>query len=485
MDKQSKKSLIVARKLRRNLLLISIIAFVLKVFIIFRIQGFDWYQSGDGDVVKGLGELLDNNYAPPNAWYGADGENYIRGLQSLAKDGFFSDEEKLSYWPAGYPLLLWPLLNLFQGYFFMALAIVQSLAYTLGSIWFLEEISKTRLKKVTYLLALFLAFNPTLSLNTISVGYEMPVVALSLISIAALTRYFNKGSRSVISGEALIASISFGLATFMQPRLIIIAGLFFLLWAIAKYRLMLFAPFLVLTLGLVAIAPAVMIFRNNEVHGYAAISTNLGVTMRLGAGPDASGGYSNNPNGLVECPEVAGDAAQIDNAKVRCVLTWYVDNPGKAIKLFFNKAKFFLSPWFGPEANGTMARNPWSQNHPLLSSAQTQEGFNLVFGFFGKFVSWIWMLGGLVLLVYGTLFMWRMGGLERFLSLVFTSSFLLNMFSSMLTIGDHRFRIPTMAMSTFLQVVGIIALTSRKSWLGGNTSSNIEWPTLTRFRKGI
>jgi len=228
-----------------------------------------------------------------------------------------------------------------------------------------------------------------------------------------------------------------------------------------------------------------MIFRNNEVHGYAAISTNLGVTMRLGAGPGASGGYSSNPTGLVECPEVAGDAAQIDNAKVRCVLTWYVDNPGKAIKLFFNKARFFLSPWFGPEANGTMARNPWSQNHPLLSSAQTQEGFNLIFGFFGKFVSWIWMLGGLVLLVYGTIFIWRMGGLERLLSLVFSSSFMVNLFSSMLTIGDHRFRIPTMAMSIFLQVVGIIGLSSKKSGLGSNTSSNIEWPILSRFRKGI
>jgi len=431
----------------------------------------------------GLGVLLDNNYAPPNSWYGADGENYIRGLQGLAEDGFFSDKEILSYWPAGYPLLMWPLLELFRGYFFMALSILQSLAYALGSIWFIEEISKTRLKRVSYLLALFLAFNPTLSLNTMSVGYEMPVVALSLVSMAALVRFFSKGSRSVLSKESVVASISFSFACLMQPRLIVIAALFFLLWALAKYRLKVMAPFLAITLGIVALAPTLMIFRNFEVHGYAAISTNLGVTMRLGAGPTATGGYSSNGAGVVECPVTTGNASQVDNAKVRCVLDWYMDNPGKAIKLFLNKARFFLSPWFGPEANGTMARNPWSQNHPFLSSAQTQEGFNLIFGTFGKLISWIWMLVGLALLAYGTLFLLRLGGLERLLALVFSTSFLLNLISSMLTIGDHRFRIPSMAMSIFLQVVGLVALTKAKKELKNNPSSTIEWPALSRFRR--
>lgn len=482
LGKQNKRELIVAKKLRRDLIFISLSALLIKLFIILRIQGFDWYEAGDGNLGNGLGLLLDNNFAPPNAWYGADGENYIRGLQGLAEEGFFSDEGKLSYWPAGYPLLMWPVLVLFKGYFFMVLAILQSLIYALGSIWFVDEIRKTRVKKISYLLAFFLAYNPTLSLNTMSVGYEMPVVSLTLISMAALTRFFTRSSKSLFRWEVIVASISFSLASFMQPRMIVIAALFFFVWALAKYRLLLMVPFLIVTLGIVAIAPAVMMFRNNEVHGYSAISTNLGVTMSLGAGPGTSGGYSNKPSGIVECPKVVGDASQIDNATVRCVLVWYLDNPSKAIELFLNKARFFWSPWFGPEANGTMARNPWSQNHPLLSSVQTQEGFNLIFGFFGKFVSWIWMLGGLVLLAYGTLFLWRMGEVERFLSLVFSSSILLNLASSMLTIGDHRFRIPSMAMSIFLQVVGIIALTGKKSYLSGKSTADIEWPTLARLR---
>ena len=42
-------------------------------------------------------------------WLGADGENYLTGLDGLLATGFFSEESVLSYWPAGYPLLLWPI----------------------------------------------------------------------------------------------------------------------------------------------------------------------------------------------------------------------------------------------------------------------------------------------------------------------------------------------------------------------------------------
>ena len=41
-------------------------------------------------------------------WLGADGENYLTGLDGLLADGFFSEQGLLSYWPAGYPLLMWP-----------------------------------------------------------------------------------------------------------------------------------------------------------------------------------------------------------------------------------------------------------------------------------------------------------------------------------------------------------------------------------------
>ena len=482
--KLSKKSAIVQRKFRRNLAAIALTALVIKIFIIFRIQGFDWYQAAGGDLGKGLGILLDNNYAPPNAWYGADGENYIRGLQGLVEGGFYSEEGKLSYWPAGYPLLMWPIIEVFRGYFFLAVSLFQSALYTLASIWFVDEVRKTRVSKVSYLLAIFLAFNPTLALNTIAIGYELPVVAFSLISFAALVRFFFAGKNSWISKEIILASLSFSLATFMQPRLLVIALAFFFFWAVAKFRIIQIVPFLAITLGLVSIAPGLLIVRNYAVHGYAAISTNLGVTMRLGAGPEATGGYSSQPKGTVECPEISGNASEVDRALVRCVVDWYLENPTKALALFWNKARFFWSPWFGPESNGTMARNPWNQNHPLKSTAQTEDGFNLIFGGFGRSLSWIWMLGGFILLFYGFLLLWRLGDLERLMALVAASTFLINLLSSMLTIGDHRFRIPSMGMSIFLQAIGLVELYSRKSFAKSTQINLVIWPVF-RQKKPI
>ena len=483
--KISKREAIISKKFRRNIFLIPLSAFVIKLFIILKIQGFDWYEASGGDLSSGLRLLLDNNYAPPNAWYGADGENYLQALYGLASEGFFSDEGKLSYWPAGYPLLMWPILQIFQGQFFAFLAILQSALYFFGAAWLVDELRKTRLAKTSYLVAIFLAFNPTLALNTISVGYELPVVALSLISLAAFLRYVHAGKSKLLRPEVFIASASFALATLMQPRLIILAIVFFVNWALAIYRAKVIALFLVISIGVVSIAPLIMIYRNQQVHGYTAISTNLGVTMRLGAGPGASGGYSSKPGGIVQCPETQGDAAAQDAAAVRCVLSWYFDNPATAIKLFWNKARFFWSPWFGPEANGTMARNPWSQNHPLKSTVQTESGFNLIYGGFGKFVSWLWMICGLVLLLIGLSFLWRLGGLERALALLTGSAFILNLVSSMLTIGDHRFRIPSMGMSLLLQAIGLYALSRWRRPQIPTASTLVTWPGLRRHEKAV
>jgi len=68
--------------------------------------------------------------------------------------------------------------------------------------------------------------------------------------------------------------------------------------------------------------PAFLVVRNAIATGQAYISTNLGVTMRIGAGPGATGGYGNGSSQLV-CPEVEGSPADKDNAVVGCVVNWY------------------------------------------------------------------------------------------------------------------------------------------------------------------
>ena len=319
--KSNRKKSLISKKSRNRLIFIPFIAFVIKLVMIARIQGFDWFAAGGNDVTKGISLLLEKNYVPAHMWYGADGENYLRGLAALARDGFFSTERNLHYWPAGYPLLMWPLLLIFKGSFFFALATLQSLFYALGCAFFVNELRQTRLTKFAPFVAIFLTFNPTLTLNTLAIGYELPTVSLSLIAMGALLRNFRLKIDQIITSDMVLSGICFMLASFMQPRLIVIALGFFVIWGVAKYRFPSAILFVLLSFLIVSLAPATMIVRNSKANGFAAISTNLGVTMGIGAGPEATGGYNGKYNG-VPCPAAdrASNAAKADNEKVKCIL---------------------------------------------------------------------------------------------------------------------------------------------------------------------
>ena len=131
-------------------------------------------------------------------------------------------------------------------------------------------------------------------------------------------------------------------------------------------------------------------------------------------------------------------------------------------QLFYNKSIYFWSPWFGPVANGTMARNPWLKISPVTNITLTQEGIDLVYGGFGKLISWIWLLSGIALLLYGFKFLWQQKSLERLIATMVMVIILTNWLISLISIGDHRFRIPIMGMSLFLQAIGLKALLKGK-----------------------
>ena len=92
MASKSKRSRMApVRNLKKTFLYWAIAVFVFKLLIIFNIQGGNIEISGRPFFIDGI-------------WLGADGENYLKGYQSLNRDGLFSKEEILNYWPAGYPL---------------------------------------------------------------------------------------------------------------------------------------------------------------------------------------------------------------------------------------------------------------------------------------------------------------------------------------------------------------------------------------------
>jgi hypothetical protein len=140
-------------------------------------------------------------------------------------------------------------------------------------------------------------------------------------------------------------------------------------------------------------------------------------------------------------------------------LKWYLTNPIDTVRLSFNKAIYFWSPWAGPEATGTMARNPWLKISPVQEIGNSSEdGRSFVFGPLGIAISYLWIIGQVLFLGLGYRTVRKMGADEEFFARVLIAPVLVSWLLALGTIGDHRFRIPTMSMSLVLQVVAILAI---------------------------
>jgi hypothetical protein len=418
------------RNLAKEFMYWAIAIFVIKLIIISNVQG--------------------------GAWLGADGENYLTGYDAMLKDGIFSTETKLTYWPAGYPLFILFLSLIGKSFVLTTLAVVQSAIYSFSAYFFAAQLAKTRLKNFAYLAFFMILLNPTLSLSSIAVGYESPAAAGYLIVAGLLIKDFVQKDDKKLQPYIAISSAIFGFMSFIQPRLIVSGILVTLLWILIRKPWKAAALLVAVSLAVTLFFPATLIFRNNQAVGLNSISTNLGGTMNIGAGDKAEGGYASKDVG-VPCT-TSGTDAEKDSQQVACVLKWYLNNPTKAAKLFYNKTKFFWSPWEGQLANGTMARNPWLKIHPVRDMQQNPDGDKLVRGPIGSLVSWSWFLGGLGFLFYGFIILWRARQLERLIGSIAMIAISTSWLISLVTIGDHRFRLPIMGMSLFLQAVGIRTL---------------------------
>lgn len=203
--------------LQRKFMYWAIAVLLAKFVIIFRIQGLN---AGSGDRV----------YFVDGAWVGADGENYLMGYFALIRDGVFSTESILNYWPAGYPLFVFLLSFLGKSWVLTTLSIVQSLAFSYAVYFFASQLSRTRLKKYSYLAFVMIILNPTLSLSSIVIGYESITASGLLISCALIIKDFiGKNDKKFIK-YLVVNSLILGFLAFVQPRLIISGALILFLW---------------------------------------------------------------------------------------------------------------------------------------------------------------------------------------------------------------------------------------------------------------
>ena len=403
-------------------------------------------------------KLITMMNTPNGGWLGADGENYFSGVDGLIADGYLSDKSILSYWPAGYPILLWVLAKISITQIIWLISITQSIFYAYASYYFVKQLRETKLRPYLFLIGIFLAFNPTLSLSSMAVGYESPIAACMLMVVGLIIKSLQSpNDRRLVIRVLGVGGFS-ALATFMQPRWILTSIVIAVAWALMSKSRKVQALILVGVIGIMAIAPAILIQRNVASIDKAVISTNLGVTMKLGAGPQTTGGYSHTgPD--VPCDPVPPATTVSDNDVVKCVIKWYIANPVKAGKLFVKKGWYYWSPWSGPLGNGTMARNPWLKVNPIMDIARgSQSGNDLVYKSVGKGISFFWVVGCISLFFIGFFWLRSMKGIYANIAWLTGIPVVISWLISMGTIGDHRFRIPTMSLSVFLQVMGYFAL---------------------------
>lgn len=445
-SKSKRARLAPQRDFRKTFLYLSVMVFLIKVIISINIPTSTIEINNRDFLFKGI-------------WLGSDGESYLTGFDSLSRDGIFSAASILSYFPAGYPVLILFLSLLGKSWVLITLAVVQSLVFSLAVYSFASQLYRTRLKNYAYLVLVLVLFNPTVSLYTLIIGYESLTVSGYLFAIALIIKDLVDNNHKSFMTCLIVNSIIFGLLVFVQPRLIFSVILINLVWLVIRKGIKLGALLNLVTLSIIMIFPATLVYRNNVASNLNTVSTNLGITMNIGAGDSATGGYMLDGYG-VPC-RVFGSAVQRDNQRVKCVLSWYFDNPLKSIELFSKKTLYFWSPWINTgflgeqTITGTNSRNPWLKISPFASMRADPQGNALVNGVVGKFFSWIWELGGIALLIYGFLVVWRFGSVEKLIgifALIIISS---NWLVSLISIGDHRFRIPIMGMSLFLQAVGV------------------------------
>ena len=93
-----KKTKLKFSQFHKKYLYTSTLIFLIKVFIILNINPNFTLDIGNGQGFYLRGILN-----------GSDGENYLTGLLALKSQGIFSQNSILSYFPAGYPILMFAL----------------------------------------------------------------------------------------------------------------------------------------------------------------------------------------------------------------------------------------------------------------------------------------------------------------------------------------------------------------------------------------
>jgi len=415
---------------------------------------------------------------PSEMLLAADGVSYQRSIAALLNDGPFSNYPGLFFQPSGYPLLIWGVS--FFGLFPTSLTVVllQGSIHVLSIMFLSKRLEKTGFARVVPFLFLFLMFNPILCLSAMNCGYESLASSFIIITVTLLLT-----NKKCELKELVIITTLQALLILMNTRFIAVAVLVFIYIYSRSYFKRL-RPQVILLGSVCVLLPIFLLTARNEIAvGVMSPSTNLGVTLNLGACLKATGAHNIYGEFGVTCEELTGSPSLVigsdqvaatffnfteintpatvskyDTILRNCVIKWYMDNPRELIRLFFNKTVFFFSPFTGSLSTGT-----FEINNSLISSINANvDGLSSNAGQFGTtpIIYATFILGLAFLFLVGVQRAYRLNFEVTSLLLALAAS---QWLISAVTIGDNRFRIPVIPLITLFAAYGLTVLLEKKS----------------------
>lgn len=282
------------------------------------------------DIVPQLG-----NFA-----FGGDATGYTQLSANLINEGIlrFNDGYATAYRMPGYPILISLLYRISNGWLFLQVFQIILDVFTIFLVYMIaEDIVKLNLAIIIAVISL--AFNPFLSLSTITILPETAVICLVTVAMFVLLKFpFTKWSYWVVP-------IVLCIAVYLKPTILPIAIFFCAAYVI--YHYMNFRSFILsVRLGSLFSLIFVILFApwvtRNYIHfeTFIPLTTSNGSNLYGGNNSQSDGGY------VSEYPYVMPGMSEVESDQffTKRAVDWIKTNPHRFISLFPLKAARFLWP---------------------------------------------------------------------------------------------------------------------------------------------
>lgn len=221
----------------------------------------------------------------------SDQDIYHRTAISVAEGkGLLDDSGRpTAYWAPGYTFYIALFYKLFGPHLQVAFwaNALSYLMFVIGVYVFAKELYS---KEIAWLAATLCAWYPSFIFYSTILASEIFFLALLLWGLYFCCRCINSSSRAFIF--AILGGILFGVAILTRPQALVIPAIILVIGFVYKKNM----AWLVLQLFLLLLGSALVLIpwaiRNKEQLGeYLLVSANLGVNLRMGNHPGASGKY--------------------------------------------------------------------------------------------------------------------------------------------------------------------------------------------------